>query len=323
MCAMERAPIMDKNELAPVDVLRTALAQGDTMLGGIEPILRQLLSVPDHSLFSDEIVARVRGMLADLARQVLSTQAEATGKKGRESFAERHGEALAEHFQTCKPLLSHCHALAVEWQLTERMEAETGLDPVLSPLMQQLIADSDATVSGVAMAALAAQARFTQGQRRMGLLLGELPGDLVHDLLFVWRNYCGESRSDSIDRAEAKLRQSIDESGSRLALFERLLVRANRETALSLEDAGTALFFSALTKYSGQTREIAVLSSHACQTVRLAVGLRSAGVEPRHIDETLMRLHPAAAPLAGLDKIDQKTARGILRDAAHACGRRP
>lgn len=320
---MDRVPIMDRAEPASDDDFRVALARGDSMLEGIEPILGHLLSAPDHSLFSDEIVARVRGMLADLARQVLRKQAEATGQRSCESFAERHGEALAEHFQACKALLSHCHALAVEWQLTDRLEAEWGLDPILSPLMQQLIADLDESVSSIAMAALSAQARFAQGQRRMGLFLGELPGELVHDLIFAWRGYCGESRSDSIDRAEARMRQSFDESASRLALFERLLVRANRRTALSLEDAGAGLFFTALAKYSGQTREMAVLSSHARQTVRFALGLRSAGVEPRHIDDILLRLHPGAAPLADLDRIDQEKARGMLLDAAHVFGRRP
>ena len=43
------------------------LARGRQALSGIEPILGHLLSTPDHSLFSDEILARLRGMLNDLA----------------------------------------------------------------------------------------------------------------------------------------------------------------------------------------------------------------------------------------------------------------
>lgn len=319
---MERVPVMDKTERSSDSDLSAALARSDSMLAGIGPILGHLLSAPDHSLFSDEIVARVRGMLADLARQILRTQAEATGKQSRESFADRHGEALAEHFQACKPLLSHCHALAVEWQLTDRLEADSGLDPVLSPLMQQLIADPDPAISSVAMAALAAQARCAQGQRRMELSLGELPGELLHELLLAWRNYCGEARGDSVDRAEAKLRHSFDESASRLALFERLLARTDGRIALSLEDAGAGLFFTALAIYSGQSREMAILSSHARQTVRLGLSLRAAGLEPRRIDEILLRLHPGAAPLASLEQIDEDKARGMLLDAAHALGRR-
>ncbi len=290
------------------------------MLGGIDPILGHLLSAPDHSLFSDEIVARVRGMFADLAQQVLYTQAEATGQKGRDAFAERHGEPLAEHFQESAALLSHCHALAIEWQLTERLEAEWSLDPVLSPLMQKLVADSRSSTSGTAMAALAAQARYAQAQRRMELPLGELPGDLFHELLVAWRRYCGETRSDAVARAEAKLRQSFDESNGRLSLFARLVGGQGGRAALNLEDAGAGLFFTALAGFSGQSRELAVLSSHARQTVRMALGLRAAGLEPRRIDEVLLRIHPGAAPVAGLDKVDGDTARGMLLDAAHRIG---
>ena len=45
-------------------VLREELAHGDAMLGTITPILRHLLANDDHSVFGDEIVARVRAMIA-------------------------------------------------------------------------------------------------------------------------------------------------------------------------------------------------------------------------------------------------------------------
>ena len=320
---MERAFAMDERGKSSSDDLRRALAQGDAMLEGIGPIIGHLLSAPDHSLFSDEIVARVRGMLADLARQVLRTQAEATGQKGRDAFADRHGEALAEHLQASSGLLLHCHALAIEWQLTEKLEDQLGIDPVLAPLLQRLIADSDGTVSSAAMAALAAQARFAQAQRRMELPLGELPGDLLHELLLAWRRYCGETRSDAVARAEGKLRQSFDESSGRLALFARLVSSSSgtSRSALAIEDAGAALFLSALAERSGQTRELAILSSHARQTVRLALGLRAAGLDAEQIDETLLRLHPGAAPVTGLEGIDQDTARGILLASGHGTKR--
>ena len=300
--------------------LRRALSHGDSMLAGIAPILGHLLSAPDHSLFSDEIVARVRGMLSDLARQVLRVQAETTGQKGSEAFADRHGEALTEHFQATESLLAHCHALALEWQLAERLESESGIDPVLSPLLQRLIASSDPALSSGAMAALAAQARFTQAQRRMELPLGELPGDLLHAVLVAWRRYCGDIRSEAVDRAEAKLRHAFDESAGRLALFARLVTAPGGRGALALEEAGTGLFFSALAQHSGQPREMAVLSSHARQTARLALGLRAAGLEARRIDETLLRLHPGAAPFAGLEALGADEARSMLLDAAFGLG---
>lgn len=314
---MDRAIAMDGPGQPGAGSLRDALLQGDAMLAGIGPILGHLLSAPDHSLFSDEIVARVRGMLSDLARQILRLQAEATGERGSDAFAERHGAALADHFQTCPALLSHCHALALEWQLTDRLKAQAGLDPVLSPLFQRLIGASDSASSSAAMAALAAQARFVQGQRRMELALAELPVDLLHETLVAWRGYCGETGSDAVARAETRIRQSYDESAGRLALFARLVSGPKGQEALVIEEAGAALFFSALAARSGQSRELAVLSSHERQAVRLALGLRAAGLEPERIDEVLLSLHPSAAPLAGLEEIEQVEARDLLADAAN------
>ena len=39
------------------------------------------------------------------------------------------------------------------------------------------------------------------------------------------------------------------------------------------------------------------------------------------IDETLLRLHPGAAPVTGLERIDQDTARGILLASGHGTER--
>lgn len=316
---MDRSVSMSDDTHVSDAALRRALTQADAMLAGIGPILGHLLSAPDHSLFSDEIVARVRGMMSHLARQVLLVQAEATGQRERDAFADRHGEALAEHFQTSTALLSYCHTTAIEWQLTERLEIEAGLDPVMSPLLQQLIADRDSSVSSTGMSALAAQARFAQAQRRMELPLAELPGELFHETLLAWRKYCGDKGSDAVARAEASLRQSYDESGGRLVLLQRLLAMAEGvgRKALALEQAGAALFFTALASIAGLDRSTAVLSSHARQTVRMALALRAAGLEADRIDEVLLRLHPGAAPIAGLETIDPGVARGLVLDSSH------
>lgn len=317
---MDAARQMDRRGSREKASLRGELAHGDLLLGNIKPILGHLLSTPDHSLFSDEIIARLRGMLNDLAWQILRAQAEATGQAEREAFAQRHGEALAGHFQASTALLAHCHALAIEWQLTERLEAQYGLDPVLSPLLQEIIANPDPAISSAAMAALTAQARFAQAQRRMELSMAELPGDLFHDTLLAWRKYNGDKHSDAMLRAESKLRNSYDESTGRLALFARLvsaLGGASRE-ALMIEQAGAALFFAALSARSGQSRQLAVLSSNPRQTVRLALGLRAAGLEAKRVDDVLLRLHPGAAPVVGLEGLGEAEARKILADAGTA-----
>lgn len=203
-----------------------------------------MLTTPDHSLFSDEIVARIRGMVDDLAMQVLWAQAEATGQSGREEFADRHRVALAAEFQANSRLLAHCHSLAMEWQLTERLEAQTGLDPVLSPMIQLLIASERDEVASNAMAVLAAQARFAQAQRRMELPLRELPAELVHEVLLAWRHYNGERRSDAMVRAETKMRNGFDERLGRLSQLARLITAIGDDAreALMIEDFGQRCF---------------------------------------------------------------------------------
>ena len=309
---------MDESEIVQQAEIRQALAHADTLLSGIPPILGHLLSAPDQSLFSDEVIARVRGMLSDLARQVLVAQASVTGPSGCDAFVARHHDSLSEHFKASTDLLSHCHALSVEWQLAERLETEIGLDPVMPPLLARILSEGDATASSAAMAILAAQARFAQSQRRMELPLGQLPGDLFHQALLAWRDYCGHSASDAVARTEEKLRHDYDESGARPVLLARIIALPGvDQAALAVEDAGTGLFFSALAACSGQSRDLAVLSSHPNQVTRLAIGLRACGLQPHRIDESLLRLHPGSAPIGGLETISAEAARSILADSAH------
>ena len=154
----------------PVEArLRGALDQGDVVLSTVAPVLRHLLASDDSGLFGDAILARVRGMTGDVARQLL---AHVDG-----AHADPAAMTLA---LTANPaFLGHVHALVLEWHLTELLQARLAIDPVLSPLLQALIASSDETTAGLAMKFLAAQARFGQAQRRMRLAVTELPGDLL------------------------------------------------------------------------------------------------------------------------------------------------
>ncbi len=300
--------------------LREALAKGNDALARVGPILTHLLATPDHSMFSDEIVARIRGMCHHLAWQVLRAQAEAAGQAGREAFADRHGEALTEHFFSSPLLLAHCHALAQEWQLAERLEASYGIDPVLTPLIQRLIASEDSTVASAAMASLTAQARFAQTQRRMELPLSELPGDLFHDLLMGWRSFNGQLRSDAMIRAEAKLRNGYDEGAGRLSLLARLIAGMGSAAlqAVDVDEAGTALFLTALAARSGQSRVAAVLSTNQRQQARLAVGLRAAGLDRADAERQLLRLNPQANPPRDLASLTPDEARRLLAETTPA-----
>ena len=310
-------PVPDSGEKNRMAVLRDELSRGNAMLARVAPILSHLLATPDHSLFSDELVARIRGMCHDMAWQILRAQAEATGEKGRDAFADRHGEALAEHFFSSPAILSHCHALALEWQLSARMEQQYGIDPVLSHTLQDLIASPDSSQASAAMAALAAQARFAQAQRRMELPLAELPGDLFHELLLGWRSFNGQRRSDAMIRAEAKLRNGYDESANRLALLARLVSGMGEDaaTALDLGKAGVALFLSALAARSGQTRAMTVLSTNERQVFRLALGLRAAGLEREEMEAQVLRIHPQVDPPRATCGISASEATQLLAES--------
>ena len=192
----------------------------------------------------------------------------------------------------------------------------SGIDPVLSPLVQELIAHDDDGVSGAAMAALTAQARFAQTQRRMELPLSELPGDLLHDLLVGWREFSNQLRSDAMMRAETKLRSSFDEGAGRLSLLARVVtgLGAVGARALDIDRAGVALFLTALATRSGQSRTAAVLSTNNRQTARLALGLRAAGLSGEEAERQVLRINPQAEPPAEAVTIDPDDARRLIAD---------
>ena len=310
-------PVPEASHDPAAIALREALARADGVLARVNPILEHLLATPDHSLFSEELVARIGGMCRNLAAQVLRAQAEATGEAGREAFAELHSDELAGHLFACPRILSHCHSLGMEWQLATRMEAQYGLDPVLSPGIQDLIASTDEGQASTAMATLAAQARFAQSQKRMELPLAELSADLFHEVLLAWRRFNGERRSDAMIRAEAKLRNTYDESGSRLSLLARLvagIADGNREL-LSIDKTGVALFATALAVRSGQPRPLAILATNEGQAARLALSLRAAGLDAQEANAQLLRINPQADPHPALIAISPEEARTMLSDA--------
>lgn len=290
-------------------VLREELAHGDAMLGTIAPILRHLLANDDHSVFGDEIIARVRGVTADLSRQLLD---EAAGP-GQAEPAPARVDALASALVDVPGLLAHVHAQALEWQLVQRLQARLALDPVLSPLLQALIASSDARTSGLAMNFLAAQARFCQAQKRMKLPLAELPGDLLHGALEA---LCAEA-GDAAAPAMAAIRQRYDESCGRLGLATRLVMDmgAGAVAALSITHAGVSLFLSALSLATGQNRDLVVLSTNEAQMARLALALRAAGLKPQAIEEQFLALHPDVALPEGFENLGADGAAALLARA--------
>jgi len=295
------------------DVLRAELARGDAAAETVLPILRHLVTNADGTIFSEEILARVRSMLEHLVRQVLDVAAGA-GEGGQREHEPGALDALEQAFVNNPALLSHLHALALEWQLTERLEGRLALDPVSPPLLQELLASSAPETQGLAMKFLASQARWCQAQRRMELPLRELPMELLHLAFLACRTLDLTEAYDGQTAAAEAVRSRFEEGGSRNGLAGRLIARmgADGVQALSICHAGVALFLTALAQRSGQTREAATLCLNDVQAARLALALRAAGVEAAGIEQQFFVLHPDIALPQGLDRVRPERAATIL-----------
>jgi hypothetical protein len=292
-------------DLAVEAHLRDELAREARALEAIVPVLRHLLASEAHALVSDAIIARVRGMILDCAAQLLAAQAghdPATRLPGADDAAAR--DALADALTGDAALLGFCHALAAESLIAERLQQRGGIDPVLSPLLQELIASDDPGVATLAMQALAAQSRFVQGQRRMELPLAELPPELFHALV---------AQLDDPDAAE-RLQADYDEASGRLGLIARLMaaMRRGAVAALALDHAGLALFATALASAARQPRAGAVLACHEGQGLRLAVMLRAAGLGLPAIEHHLQLAGPMAVPAERLATLTPEDAAALF-----------
>lgn len=299
-----RAPIPADSAEHP---LRAALARGDALLARSGPALQHILAAHDRSLVSEAVVAQVGGMLGDLSRQLVAGLGE-----GR---AEQAGiDAMSERLLQIDALRGHCQALALEWRLALRLEAELALDPVLSPLVQSLVAQGDPATGAVAMAMLAAQARFAQAQRRMQLPLGELPAELFHAVLLAAREVTAPAVADAATRAESRLRTSYDEGAGRLSLLARLAAATNGQ-ALILEDAGVALWLSALAARAEESRDRTACAAADPLLGRLLLTLRAAGVSPAEAERQALRAQPDATLPQGLQDIGTREAAQWLAEA--------
>ncbi|WP_374405521.1 hypothetical protein [Pelagerythrobacter sp.] len=280
---------------SPIEaVLADDLARGDVVLGTIGPMMGILLASHDHALFSDEIVARVRSMVASIARQLLVAEAAAAGEEDAYAFAAERGDALAGAMAESLPLLGHCHALALEHRLATDLERRTSIDPVLSPLLQSLIASSDAETARVAMALLAAQARFVQRQRRMELTLEELPHELFDFAVDCWRTHSGGDTNNAVAQAEQRVRDAYDTHERRASLLERAAGATGdaMQPAMSLAHAGVALFLTAIALIGKQDRDLVAVSTNESQLGRLSLAMRAAGLKPADIAEQFALIHP-------------------------------
>ncbi len=294
------------------DALREALDRGNVVISTTRPILRHLLANGDQALFSDEVIARINGMLGHVAQQMLFAQGKAQGIEDLSAYAAKREAPLVQMMLEDVAFLGFAHALTIEAQIAQRLQSRSGIDSVLSPLLQELAASSDANMAAAAMRVLAAQARFMQHQRRMELPLGELPGDLFHKAMILLQVQDGANAASEL--AEEQLRNSYDESASRLGQIHQLVVAMDRKAprALIVDHAGVAIFATALAMASGQDRALAILSFGEKQMARLALALRAAGLKPNAVEEQFLFLHPEFTLPAGFDRMTAERASSLL-----------
>lgn len=306
-------------------VLHAGLTESDRVADNNSAILRHLLRSDDHSVFSDEVIARVGGMLADIARQLVVALAEAAEHPDPRAWASEVSGELVSALSADQVLLSHLHALALEFQLANRLEAERALDPVLSPLLQSQIASPVPQAATVAMQFLSAQARFCQSLRRMELPLGELPGELFDAAM---RTLGALAEDDDAARGAAARAQDIlltrhDERRSRVGLAAHLLAQMGGDAAgaLSLEDAGVALFLSALALGTRLDRDAAMMATTDSQMPRFVLQLAACGMKGEAIAAQFATLHPDMALPAGMDGLNADMAAALLAAASGAADR--
>ena len=295
------------------ETLRAELAHGDVILATAQPILRHLLANDDHALFNDEVIARVRGMMLHLARQLLLHAARADGAEDADAYATDREDALSQLLLEDAAFLGHAHALTIEAQLAGRLQARSGIDPVLTPLLQHVAAATEDGLAGAAMHVIAAQARFMQHVSRSELPLSELPAELFHAAGEALRS-ADIVMADIAQTTIQNLKAEFDEGKRRVGLISRLLVTLDKDarSALAIDHSGLAIFASALAMASGQPRDTVVLSLGENQFARLALSLSASGLSAAEVAKQFLFLHPNTTLPEGFDTLRRDQAASLL-----------
>jgi hypothetical protein len=276
-----------------------ALAAADLRLAACAAVLERQVALGTSRMLDDQTVIRVRALAGDLARQLVGTDSALVESALVESALV---ETVRELLAADRAILTHLHALAIETRLATALAARRALDPVLPPLVRRRL-DAGAVgddVAALTTALLAAQTRLSEALRRMRLPLAELPGDLQHMALAIR----DAARADQavVDPQTRPVPQ--DETHGRLVLLRRVLAGLGDDMGLALriDEAGVALFLSALALASGFPREVVTLACVEDDAIRLALLLRAAGLSRDEAAGQLLAIRPDADPaLVALD----------------------
>ena len=306
------ASVSRRDDKTTEQALHDALIRGDAAMSSASIVLRLLLDNENRALFTDEIVARTRGMISDLARQLL--QASIRCGQGRETFARgsEQSQKLVRSLIADNVLLAHVHAMALEFHLSMELQERHAVDSALSPLLLAQAASSDRESAAIAMQLVSAQRQFYQQLRRMELPLDELPSGLFDRAVHALRIQSGDD-AGGFREIEEYLHANRDPDESRLALLARQLARMeNPYAAIALRMAGVPLFFSALARTTEQDRSALVLAANERQSVRFILSLRAAGLEPGVIADVLACLSPDAVLPDNFKRLDAAGASAVL-----------
>lgn len=313
---------MNQPPPSPVEsMLREELAQGDNVLVSLAPVLAHLVATASNALFNDQVIASIRGRAHHVARQLLTADESAAASADVDTHAETAIEELADEMMSQQAFLLHCHALTIEAQTALELQRRSGIDPVVPPMLQSLIASSDAAIAAGAMAILAAQARFFRQQERMELPLQELPAPIFEQAIESWKSIAGSEEPAAFARTEAGLRACYDEGAGRIGLLDRMIATLGKDamTALSVGNGGLAMFSSAVAAATGQPRDRVIVATSEQQLGRLALSLRAAGLDPAQIEQQFHCLHPDVSLPEGFEALRQDRAREMLAQS-HIAG---
>ena len=303
---------MDRTQSASVDgFLREELARGNRARASVAPVFAHFLDSDGPSLFSDAIIASLRGQLDHLTRRLLS---EAISEGGGEALQSAAHQALSNRLAGDVVIVDHLYSTALEGVIAKKLEQTCAIDPVLSPLLQELITSDKPAIAELAMSVLAAQSRFCLSHRRMELPLGELPFEVFARALEHGDAAVSESGLPSKPKAFAELKRGYDEGTNRIGLLARLTsaMKGGAVAGLDLAHAGFALFASSCAALLSLDREQAVFACHEGQSVRLALMLKAAGLSDDASERQIALLGGVKPLPSGLEAMSQAQARDVL-----------
>ncbi|PNU06216.1 hypothetical protein [Novosphingobium guangzhouense] len=293
--------------------IRRDLARSGAAAASTLPVLRYLVAAEPDNSFAEEVLARVKGILRDVAAQVLDAL---IGSIDRRAHAHEEVAVLSRAFLDDTIVLAHAHAVALEWQLTERLSTHLGLDPVVSPFVRARVAAGDALMREF----LTAQARWVDRQRRMALPLVEVPAPVLDAVLAIVRALveAEPALSNRVAAVEAEVRLRHDEISNRLMVAERVVADDAFEATAPVSACGVTLFLTAFAARSGQPRDGLVAAMQPGQQTRLALLLLAAGTPAALVDAQIREIHGRTGMPAVLAGIDAMRAAAILAQPGRA-----